>query len=331
MSRSDSDEQLMADSLARKRRVRGGHRGSVTRLLNNLRSALHMADVPKLKQMMGTLREKMDILAKLDGEILELVNSEDLEEEIEQADVIREDISFAVISIEETLSGKATPTHKPRRTTRRHEEDSPSTSSESSVEGEGNLGMLRDSTETSDEQPLTTGLPCTTGVSTLTFTSGTLTSSVITPSSFLPGTLFGPGTSHPSVTASGTTSSGPTIPSTSAGGLSSTAPAHSTLSAGASLFTPGGTLGIPTLSSSNPIAPLSMASLSLGIPLSHPTVSTVPSVHPPAPFSVYPTTTTPHVKLPKLTIRKFNGDLTKWVTFWDTFNSSIHFFFFFFL
>ena len=33
---------------------------------------------------------------------------------------------------------------------------------------------------------------------------------------------------------------------------------------------------------------------------------------------------TSHVKLPKLSIKKFNGDLTKWVTFWDSFDSSIH-------
>ena len=30
------------------------------------------------------------------------------------------------------------------------------------------------------------------------------------------------------------------------------------------------------------------------------------------------------VKLSKLSIKKFNGDLTKWVTFWDSFDSSIH-------
>ena len=30
------------------------------------------------------------------------------------------------------------------------------------------------------------------------------------------------------------------------------------------------------------------------------------------------------MKLPKLSIKKFNGDLTKWVTFWDSFDSSIH-------
>ena len=32
----------------------------------------------------------------------------------------------------------------------------------------------------------------------------------------------------------------------------------------------------------------------------------------------------PQVKLPKLSIKKFNGDITKWVTFWDSYNSSIH-------
>ena len=37
-----------------------------------------------------------------------------------------------------------------------------------------------------------------------------------------------------------------------------------------------------------------------------------------------PSPATPHVKLPKLSIRKFGGDLTKWVTFWDCFDSAIH-------
>ena len=30
------------------------------------------------------------------------------------------------------------------------------------------------------------------------------------------------------------------------------------------------------------------------------------------------------VKLPKLTLKRFNGDLTKWATFWDSFVSSVH-------
>ena len=32
----------------------------------------------------------------------------------------------------------------------------------------------------------------------------------------------------------------------------------------------------------------------------------------------------PKVKLPKLSIKKFNGDITTWPTFWDSFQSAIH-------
>ena len=33
---------------------------------------------------------------------------------------------------------------------------------------------------------------------------------------------------------------------------------------------------------------------------------------------------TPLMKLPKLSLKRFNGDLTKWMTFWDTFEASVH-------
>ena len=32
----------------------------------------------------------------------------------------------------------------------------------------------------------------------------------------------------------------------------------------------------------------------------------------------------PSVKLPKLNLKRFHGDITTWSTFWDTFESSIH-------
>ena len=32
----------------------------------------------------------------------------------------------------------------------------------------------------------------------------------------------------------------------------------------------------------------------------------------------------PKVKLPKIELKKFNGDVTNWITFWDSFNSAIH-------
>ena len=31
-----------------------------------------------------------------------------------------------------------------------------------------------------------------------------------------------------------------------------------------------------------------------------------------------------HVKLPKLSIKTFGGDLTKWTTFWDAFDAAVH-------
>ena len=33
---------------------------------------------------------------------------------------------------------------------------------------------------------------------------------------------------------------------------------------------------------------------------------------------------TPQVKLPKLSLKRFNGDLAKWITFWDTYESTVH-------
>lgn len=40
--------------------------------------------------------------------------------------------------------------------------------------------------------------------------------------------------------------------------------------------------------------------------------------------SVQITAVESRVKLPKFSLKKFNGDITKWSTFWDTFESSIH-------
>lgn len=48
------------------------------------------------------------------------------------------------------------------------------------------------------------------------------------------------------------------------------------------------------------------------------------STPPPIDTAEIPTTHQPKVKLPKLIIKKFKGDLTKWTTFWDSFESSIH-------
>ena len=64
-----------------------------------------------------------------------------------------------------------------------------------------------------------------------------------------------------------------------------------------------------------------VGSISTGV--THMPTSLMPTV----PATVYHNpvgTNVPHVRLPKLNMKRFNGDLTKWTTVWDSFSSSIH-------
>ena len=121
----------------------------MTRILNRLRDTLDTAEATKLKQMKQSLVEKGNLLTKLDGEIIEEVEEDYLESEIEQADMIKEDISFAIISIEEALKAKEAPPPVSGRCHRRpRTETTPSTSSESG-EGERHSPVARGSTVSS--------------------------------------------------------------------------------------------------------------------------------------------------------------------------------------
>ena len=51
-------------------------------------------------------------------------------------------------------------------------------------------------------------------------------------------------------------------------------------------------------------------------PKGPPATASAPATSAPTPAS--------HARLPKLNIRPFNGDIRKWTTFWDSFESSIH-------
>lgn len=56
-------------------------------------------------------------------------------------------------------------------------------------------------------------------------------------------------------------------------------------------------------------------------PIAPPTVSPAP---PPTSSPTAASDPSSRVRLPKLTIRPFNGDLTTWTTFWESYESSIH-------
>ena len=94
------------ESLTRKRKIRGGHRASCTRVVREIRALLTSTDPngTKMKQQKRFLEEKLTLLRGLDGEILELLRTEEeLEAEIEQTDVCNEEISLAIAEVEEVL------------------------------------------------------------------------------------------------------------------------------------------------------------------------------------------------------------------------------------
>ena len=98
---SDEDEWSPVKVITRKKRVRAGHRSSVARIIGQLQNVLNSANTLKLKQLKQSLNEKSSVLAKLDEELIDGTEEEQLEAKIEQVDLVREDVSLAIITIEE--------------------------------------------------------------------------------------------------------------------------------------------------------------------------------------------------------------------------------------
>ena len=94
------------ESLTRKRKIRGGHRASCTRVVREICALLTSTDKngAKMKQQKRFLEEKLTLLRGLDGEIHELLRTEEeLEAELEKTDVRNEEISLAIVEVEEVL------------------------------------------------------------------------------------------------------------------------------------------------------------------------------------------------------------------------------------
>lgn len=79
----------MAEELARKKKVRGGHKASATRMVTRVEELLKAKgtlDPSKLNQLDMSLREK------LDAEVLGLTTEDELDDKIVQADLYKERI-----------------------------------------------------------------------------------------------------------------------------------------------------------------------------------------------------------------------------------------------
>ena len=211
--------------LDQKRKVRAAHRGSVTRIIGQAYERLESGDalsVQRLRQQKSLLSEKLDVLSKLDDELIEMVAEEELDHEVEQADIIKERIGLCIMDIDQALERASS-----------HVVTDPNATG-------GDSSHATPSIEDCD--------------SIQTHSGGT----------------------PPTPASTETSGDPPTLPS-------------------------------PNDSTDPALTPPSTAPAAGDITLVTPT----PSIK-------------SHVKLPKLSIKKFNGDLTKWVTFWDSFDSSIH-------
>ena len=94
-----------------KKKSRGGHQASASRVLNQVYEMIGDPDLnhSKLKQSHQALTGKLEVLNKLDSEILELLDEDELADEIEQADMFTDKIQLAIIDIDQALKGDVNP------------------------------------------------------------------------------------------------------------------------------------------------------------------------------------------------------------------------------
>ena len=100
----------MDESMNRRKRVRAAHHGLTTRLLSHMEETIASADLNRLKQFKQSLTSKVDILSKLDDELFKLVEEDQLDAEVVQADLIKEKMTLAVISIDDAMDELMIPT-----------------------------------------------------------------------------------------------------------------------------------------------------------------------------------------------------------------------------
>ena len=97
---------MMAEGLVKKKRIRAGHKALAMRILSQVDELLAAADpasptdLVRLTQLKLSLQEKLDILKRLDEEILKAPEEDKVEDEIKQAESFKEGIYSATVKID---------------------------------------------------------------------------------------------------------------------------------------------------------------------------------------------------------------------------------------
>lgn len=241
----------MSGKLARKRKIRTGHRASTRKIISSVEEILETLEeqdqpsainITRLRQQKLLLQEKLGTIRNLDEDILTVVSEGQIDEEICEADEFVEFTQLAIMRIDAALTpSQSTPSSKLAI--------APSLAETSKGKSNlpGNVSM------TSETHPSSSNLPGDDETMTL---ETHLTPPASTENVSMASEVHLTSTSHGNVGNVVATSETPLTPSTS--GISNT--------------------------------------YSLGT----------------------------QVKLPKLDLRKFDGDISKWPSFWDAFESSVH-------
>ena len=92
----------MKEALAKKKRIRAGHKASATKTIRQIEDMLssETSDTQRLSLLRLTLNEKLETIKALDSEVIDLIDDETLAEEIEQADGYKETVFNALIKID---------------------------------------------------------------------------------------------------------------------------------------------------------------------------------------------------------------------------------------
>jgi hypothetical protein len=105
----------MMDELTKKKRIRAGHRGSATKIVSKIKEKLTNynteTDRNTLKQLRGTLKDKIEALKNLDATIVELLSAskdetavEELAKEIEESDDVIADMQKVILDISDVTN-----------------------------------------------------------------------------------------------------------------------------------------------------------------------------------------------------------------------------------
>ena len=96
----------MSAEITKKKRVRAGHKATVGRIIADVKTGLDERErnIPKLEQQRKKLREKYEIIRKLDGEVYSKQKMKLATRLHEQADIVSDEIELSLILLDEALT-----------------------------------------------------------------------------------------------------------------------------------------------------------------------------------------------------------------------------------